>query len=75
MSSKTTLMLSTKHALIEQVASGHRKSRVSDQSVTPEGKTTIPPPTAKFDFKEVQSVSRISVDRDADGNVYINLEA
>ena len=76
MSKKTILKLSKKHKLIQDtVDSGHyRPPRVSDISVSPDGTVITPPPTASFDLKEAHTVSRVSVDRDADGNVFITLE-
>jgi hypothetical protein len=74
MSKKTLLMLpKDSPGLSEHIDSGHQRARVRDTGVTAEGREIVQL-SSSLRLKEAQAVSRVTLDRDADGNLYITLE-
>jgi hypothetical protein len=74
MAKKTILVLSATNELGPITTTTHDLRSYGDRSVSPDGKVTIPPPRVSLKLKEAHSVKQVSVDRDADGNMYITLE-
>lgn len=69
---RTILRLSTRNELSQYIETTHGGVRFKDVGVSPDGSST--PPSASSVLKDAQSVRKVVVDRDYDGNLYITLE-
>jgi hypothetical protein len=70
---RTILRLSNKNELTQHIMTSHGSGRVRDIGYGADGKPVTPPSTSAV-LQDAQSVRKVTVDRDADGNLYITLE-
>jgi hypothetical protein len=70
---KTILRLSTKNVLNQHTETQHISARFKDIGYGSDGKP-VTLGTATTVLKDSQTVSRVSIDRDYDGNLFITLE-
>lgn len=74
MAKKTLLMLPNRsNEIVMHIESNHQRARLNDVGVTAEG-AEVRMPSSSFRLPEAQTVTRVTVNRDADGNTYITLE-
>lgn len=70
---KTILRLSTRNELEQFIETTHLTARFQDIAYGADGKPASQPNVTTV-LKDTQSVRRVSVDRDFDGNLFITLE-
>ncbi|MBC7927287.1 MAG: hypothetical protein H7039_16685 [Bryobacteraceae bacterium] len=73
MSKKTILILSKRNELTVGLESGHQRARMEDVGVSPTGQE-IRLQSASVRLQDAHPVSRVRIDREADGTAYICLE-
>ncbi len=69
---RTILRLSTRNELSQYIETTHGGVRFKDVGISPDGTST--PGSVSRVLKDTQSVRRVTVDRDYDGNLFITLE-
>ena len=70
---RTVLRLSTRHELTEHQETSHISARFRDVGYGADGAPATPP-SATSVLQQSHNVSKVSVDRDYDGNLFITLE-